>query len=129
MRRIPNHVIAIDPKSVGARFRSRQLKFLERFRFGIKPADLSSTPLTEPDNPVGIHLEALRLPFRWRIELRDLSVLRHANDRAISFSEDSEQLVSVLTDKIAVFYGDAVMAIRLRLVITVLDGCRCTHQY
>src|SRR5437867_13360655 len=106
MRRIPNHVIAIDPKSVGARFRSRQLKFLARFRFGIKPADLSSTPLTEPANPVGIHLAALRLPFRWRIELRDLSVVRHADDRAISFSQASESLLSFLTEHIAVSSGD-----------------------
>src|SRR5438045_1913600 len=82
MRRIPDHVSPIDAQSVRARFGSGYLKFLERFGFGIKAPDLPSAPLAEPDDAVGIDLEALRLPFGRRIKLRDLAVLAHANDRA-----------------------------------------------
>src|SRR5207244_9224758 len=79
--------------------------------------------LTEPDDAIGIHLEALRLSFRRRIELSDLAVFAHANDRALSFSEDSEPLLPVLTDHIAVSSGDAVMREPFGFGVKAGNGC------
>ena len=73
VRVVPDHVIAIDADGVGARRRSGQLKFLECFRLGIEVADLAPDSLAEPDDAVGIHLEALRFALRRGIELGHFS--------------------------------------------------------
>src|SRR5207245_9161361 len=58
-----------------------------------------------------------------RIEPRDSCVFVHSNDRAISFSEDSEPLLPVLTDHIAVSSGYAVMRELFRFRIKAGNGC------
>src|SRR5438309_672310 len=80
VRGVPDHVVSIDAEGVGARLGAGQLKLLEGLRCGIEAAELAAASLAEPDNAVGIDLEALWFAFRRRIEFGHLPILRNADD-------------------------------------------------
>src|SRR5215468_8156467 len=100
VRGVPDHAVAIDADGVGARFRAGQREFLERLGLGIESPDLVAAPLAEPDDAVGIDLNALRLALGRRVELCQHAVL-DAADRAV-ITERREPLFAVRTDHVAV---------------------------
>src|SRR5215510_2574529 len=82
VRGVPDHAIAIDADRIGARLRTGQREFLERFALGIEAADLVAAPLGEPDNAVVVDLNTLRLALGGRIKLGQHAVL-DPPDRAV----------------------------------------------
>src|SRR3954470_1361967 len=69
VRRVPDHVIAIDTDGVGTGLGAGQGKLLEPFRLGIEAADFVALPLGEPNDSIGVDFEALRFALGWRAEL------------------------------------------------------------
>jgi hypothetical protein len=94
-------VVAIDADRVGTGLRLRQREFLELRRLGVEAADLAASAFAEPDDAVGIHLQALRLALGGRVEFGQDAVARDSAERAI-LAERGKPLVAVLADHVAV---------------------------
>src|SRR6516164_9053407 len=76
VRRIPDHVIAIDADGVGTGLRAGQPELLELPGLGIEAPDLAAAALAEPDDAVRVHLQSLRLALGGRIELGQHALAR-----------------------------------------------------